>query len=423
MKHSTPGCRAVLGASLLAASLVTACSDGSSATETHAIGRAQSAVVNGKPSTSAQDAVVLLIHYESNDPYGVGSCTGTLLSDRIVLTARHCIADTDPYAACDEDGNALQAGAVRSNHRAASLYVFTGKDRPDFSRGEVKPAAQGLRIVDDGSKTLCNADIALVVLDKPIAGAKIAPIRLETDVTKGETITAVGWGVTDVTPQPEVRQQRSGIKVTAVGPDKTALPPVAGNEFQVGESICSGDSGGPAFAESTGAVVGVVSRGGNGRQSRRDPSAACIGADAENIYTKVTPFKDIVMKAFELVQAEPWIEGQPDPRLAVAGSPCADPAECRSNLCLADPSAAEELTCAQDCSNTDCPEGQVCAVESDVQVCRSAEAVAAAAAAANPPKTGAGCASAPSSSSDSGRVGLALGLAALGIVVARRRRG
>lgn len=409
MKHS----RALLGASLLAASLVAACSsDGGASGE--ALGQSRSAVIKGKASTSDQDAVVLLIHYESSDPYGVGACTGALLSDRVVLTARHCVADTDEAAACDEKGKPIQGGSVRGNHKASSLYVFTGKDRPDFSSGKVEPAAQGSKILDDGSKTLCNSDIAVVILDKPVKNAKIMPIRLDAEVEKGETITSVGWGVTERTPQPDQRMQRSGVRVTSVGPDGDALPPVAPNEFQVGESICSGDSGGPAVAAS-GAVVGVVSRGGNGRgTTSNDPSANCIGA--QNLYTKVTPFKDLVLKAFELTEGEPWIEGGPDPRLAIAGTACDDGAQCRSNLCIADPGQANATTCATDCSAADCPEGTICTTEGEAKVCRSPEV-------ANRATTTTTTSCATTRAGGSGaNAGLALGLAAVGLALVRRRR-
>src|SRR5690606_27489347 len=158
-----------------------------------------------------QDSVVLLVHYDPQDRMtGVGQCTGTLLAPRLVLTARHCVADTDPYAACDADGEPLAAGVVRGNHKAESMYVFTGKDRPDFSRGAPDIAGQGMKILDDGGKNLCNHDIALIVLKEPVKDAKISPIRLEAEVERGESITAVGWGVTDKTPQPDQRQQRTG---------------------------------------------------------------------------------------------------------------------------------------------------------------------------------------------------------------------
>lgn len=380
-----------------------------------ALGRIESAVIDGKPSDASQDSVVLLVYYDPRNQ-GFGQCTGTLLAPRLVLTARHCVADTDPYAACDEKGNPLAAGAIRGNHRADAMYVFTGKNRPDFRNGEVDFAGQGMKILDDGGKNLCNHDLALVVLKEPVKNAQISPIRLEADVEKGELITAVGWGVTDETPQPDQRQQRSGVKVLEVGPEKipgsAAVPP---NEFQVGESICSGDSGGPAFAEGSGAVVGVVSRGGNMTQpDQSDPSATCI--DGENLYTKVTPFKDLILLGYELAEAEPWFEGEPDPRKLKPGNACTEASECRSDLCLADPDAAGETTCAQPCTeDSECGEGKECVAEADAYVCRTPKP--------EPPKeTGGVCSYAPASSASGSSGGLALALALAAVATARRRR-
>lgn len=404
----------VLTFSILAA--LAGCSSSSGGTMEESTSAAKSAVIKGKPSDSSQDAVVLLVHYDpANRTGGVGECTGTLIAPNLVLTARHCVADTDPYAACDADGKPLAAGQVRANHKADTMYVFTGKDRPDFSRGAPQIDGQGKKILDDGGTNLCNHDIALILLKEPIKGAQIAPLRLESEVEKGETITAVGWGVTEKTPQPDQRQQRSGVKVLEVGPDKTAVPAVPPNEFQVGESICSGDSGGPAFAESTGAIVGVVSRGGNMTQpDSSDPSATCI--DGENLYTKVAPFKDLILEAFQLAEAEPWLEGQPDPRKLKPGNACTEASECRSDLCLADPSQNNETTCAQACTaDAECEEGKKCVAEGDVSVCRTPKA--------DPPKDGGGICSYAPASPGSSTSGVLFAVAALGLAAFRRRRG
>jgi MYXO-CTERM domain-containing protein len=405
---------------ILAGATLVACSSGSSdaVRPSEKVGRTASPVISGKNSDKSQDAVVLLIHYDPAQRE-FASCTGTLLSDRLVLTARHCVADTDESAACDSEGTPLAQGAIRGNHTADTLYVFTGPNRPDFSRGDVTPAGIGAKIVDDGGKNLCNHDIALLILKEPIKNAKIASLRLDAPIKMGESLTAVGWGVTDTTPSPDVRQQRSGIKVEGIGPSDTSLLPVPPNEFEVGESICSGDSGGPAFA-STGAIVGVVSRGGNAtKPNPNDPASSCIGG--ENLYTKVSPFKKMIEDGLKLVDAEPWYEGGADPRLLKPGSACSDGSECRSNLCLLDPSQEGATTCAADCSTEGsvCGDGEVCTAEGDAHVCR-VPAPAATNNAAATTTTTTGCATGPGNTSSGGALGIVL--AALGLVALRRRR-
>ena len=389
------------------------------------LGRIASPVIKGKNSDTSQDDVILLVHFDPNDP-NVGACSGTLLSDRVILTARHCVANTDESAACDETGKPLAQGAVRGNHAANTLYAFVGTKRPDFNAGMVSPDGVGAKIFDDGGTNLCNHDIAIVVLAKPIPNAKIAQIRLDSPIVKTDVLTAVGWGVTDTTPEPTTRQQRSGIAIQGIGPDATTQLPLPPNEFQVGESICSGDSGGPAFA-ATNAIVGIVSRGGNNTQpDPNNPSATCIGA--ENIYTKVAPFKKFIETALASVGAEPWYEGGPDPRLAKPDAPCAAAAECRSNQCVADPSQQNAMACAQDCSMdpTACPDGQTCTTVASGQICRTAAAIAATNNATGNGTgkvvTTSGCSTAPSGHDSRGPGAFGLVLAALGLAAIRRRR-
>jgi len=401
-------------ATVVACALVACASPASVPNEN--VSQATSPVIKGKNSDASQDAVVLLIHFDPSVG-DIAACTGTLIAPRLVLTARHCVADTDESAACDVDGTPLASGAVRGNHPANTLYVFAGPTRPDFAAGQVTPAAVGLKVLDDGSTNLCNHDIALVVLKEPVANAKLAPLRLDGPIAKSEVFTAIGWGVTDVTANPEKRQQRTGIKVLEVGPDDTGATPVPPNEFQVGESICSGDSGGPAIAD-TGAIIGVVSRGGNGTQpTQNNPSAGCVGGQSQNLYTKVAPFKAFIAKGFELANADPWLEGEAEAPLARGGSTCLVDTECRSQTCVADPAAPKKLKCADDCTVAGCTDGQVCTAEGVTKVCRAAPA--AAAPPASTTTTTSGCSTAPGSSSG-GFLGIAL--ATIGLAMFRRRR-
>ncbi|HQY62365.1 MAG TPA: trypsin-like serine protease [Polyangiaceae bacterium] len=341
-----------LGAHVALAGLVVACGgapEGSATT-----GEGASAIIRGEASTDAQNAVVLLVTLGDS---GIGQCTGTLIAPNLVLTARHCVSATrDEGVACRDDGTPIAGGKITRDKVPSSIYVITGLDRP--TRPEAQ--GQGAKLFVSSSDNLCNNDIALVLLKAPVKDAMIAPIRLDAPANVDETLTAVGWGVTEKTPETRVRMQRTGVPITAVGSNqKTQTGP---NEFSVGESICSGDSGGPAFSETGGGIIGVVSRGGNGTQPTSNPASSCLGSYASNIYTGLNGFRDLILDAFAEAGAEPWLEGEGDPRLAKDGEACTAPAACCSNVCLGG-------KCTPSCAKKACAAGLVCQESGGAKAC------------------------------------------------------
>lgn len=357
-----------------------------------------SAIVHGTESDATQDATVLVMHYDalSKGEGAASACTGTLLAPRLVLTARHCVALTDPTAACDAQGNALAGGVVESDREPSTLYVFSGNQRPNFITGTARPS-RGKEIVSSGAKTLCNNDIALLVLDRDLAGAKISPIRLDAKPTKGEVVTVVGWGIAENDPNPETRRQRADVPVVEVGPAEGLAP----SEFRIGEGTCQGDSGGPAIAPS-GAVLGALSRGGNG--SGGGGVDGCLGGT--NIFTSVAGHADLVRAAYARVGQEPWLEGQPNPQLAKPGEACVKDDECRSNLC-----DGARNACADACSDGACAEGFACVDEGGRKLCAPRNL-----AGADPP----GCSLASAPGSD-GRASVVV-IACVLLAANRRRR-
>lgn len=299
-----------------------------------------SPIIKGTDSTAEQNAVVLVMHYDAIKVGGAAAgCTGTLLTPRLVLTARHCVAATDASAACDSAGNPTFGGAVQGDHPPTKMYAFLGTQRPDFLSG-LDRGARGAEIIDDASKTLCNHDLALILLDRALPGAKIAPIRLDGGPRRDESVLVVGWGVTDETPDPQTRQQRAGVKVLDVGP-ADGLGPA---EFLLGESGCAGDSGGPAFAESSGAVLGVLSRGGNGSDAPAGGAAGCTAA--ANVFTSAATYKDLILAAYAKAGQDPWLEGQPDPTTlpAKTDTPASADAETSGCAVAATPASAARGT-------------------------------------------------------------------------------
>jgi len=270
-------------------------------------------IISGTTSPGTQNSVVMLVHVEGGSSSAGETCTATLVANNLLVTARHCVSATgkQPFY-CDKNGKVQNdgngGGEVGADYNPSDLFVFTGTDRPNFN-GPVQANGRGKKVFHDDATAVCGHDLALVLLDGNVT-APIATIRLDSPTNKGEKITAVGWGVTLQTKYPAQRQQRTGIPIVQVGPYSDDRVDVPGNDFLVGESTCSGDSGGPAFSEETHALIGVVSRGGNGKDAA-NLADGCTGAD--NDYTQTAPFKSLIERAFA--------ESGNQPQLEVGGPP------------------------------------------------------------------------------------------------------
>lgn len=223
-------------------------------------GAASDPVVGGKADNKDHAVVAIEIG-------GTGLCTGTLIGPRQVLTARHCVSETAQAVSCPSTG--AQIGADRD---PTTLVIVTGADVHKSA-----PVARGTRIFTPPGKTLCEHDIAILELDRDVVGITPATVAGKGVLTKTTTLRAVGYGRHDDASNAGKRLQRGGIAILA----ETA------HEFETGEATCSGDSGGPAFDEASGAIVGVVSRG----------AMPCASPTTHNVFTRTDAFAALIATA------------------------------------------------------------------------------------------------------------------------------
>lgn len=183
---------------------------------------AGTAIVNGAECSTASSPVVLL-NLKDRDGFPSGSCTGTVIAPRAILTAAHCLPAT-----------------------AASVLVFLGTG-PQQTAQSFAPHP-GWR---ESNSTALDVGVVLMPAD---IGRTPVPLLLSRDARVGETAVISGWGK-DASSVPATL--RAGV-VTLTAVTSLTLQTAFSN---TASSVCQGDSGGPILLSEGGtwAIAGVIS--------------------------------------------------------------------------------------------------------------------------------------------------------------------
>jgi hypothetical protein len=206
----------------------------------------QPELLNGKPA----DPQVWPVNLQFQS--AGGSCTSTIIGEKVVLTAGHCVAN-------------LGKARVFYNN---TLTAVTCHHHPQYKGASCLTAGTAAEIKG------CTADISLCVADTPfpsqVAGL---PVKFETInadtalLKKGGPVTLLGFGCTQAGGgvSPVLRVGPATVTSLSV-PGASANPANTLQEYiiaQGGAALCQGDSGGTAFdtQDSSRKVVAVNSRG------------------------------------------------------------------------------------------------------------------------------------------------------------------
>jgi hypothetical protein len=244
-----------------------------------------SAVTFGAPDGNGHPFVGTILFER---PDGYFSCSGTLLSPTVMLTAGHCT---------EESGATNLKTWVRFTPEASiqsgcSTRACLDKFLDDRKNGWIQATAYPHPQYDDYSQFPATFDVGVVVLSRPVAMATYGVLPslgfLET-IKKAavDKFTVVGYGM-----QGLIKPFNSDLWARYVGTVKLielnsnstgGQSAKFTNNPGSGGGTCFGDSGGPIFYSNTNIVVSVVSWG----------QTPCIGVDY-NFRTDIQTSQDFI---------------------------------------------------------------------------------------------------------------------------------
>ena len=263
----------------------------------------------------AKSTVLLQIYTKSAEgEESFAGCTGTLIREDIVLTAAHCVPEVPKggkgIVAVIFSTSAEQAMKDKQAGKDVARYVLAPLVHPGWKGNEEKSetassadvAEKGVEstTVDELEEDPNSNDLALFKLNAP-APAGFVPVKLLSDekplLKEGVEVIIAGFGLnSDVLQTNDGHLKKAKTHVLSPYGDVELV-----TDQSNGQSVCSGDSGGPAFIEVNGEIFqwGVASRVGNGENRKAYCSGVAVHgrvAPQARFITKGMAFLDEVTK-------------------------------------------------------------------------------------------------------------------------------
>lgn len=244
------------------------------------VSNSKDSIIGGQKA-SAFDAVTASTVSLISDYQGslMSFCTGTLISKNLILTAAHCLASGD-------DNFSIYFGAVlpKKSKNANLLKFSKWIIHPDFN----------VVTDEEGRPLTTKNDVALIKLESEIPSfARPVPV-LDEDISLavGDILLLAGYGLVN---EIEQSQMAKGLNYARV-PVAKLIESIIVTDQTNASGACAGDSGGPAYLETSNGLVVVG--------ATRGPHERAEDCRHYGEYTNATMFKSFLVEQAKLMDAE-----------------------------------------------------------------------------------------------------------------------